>query len=145
MLNPFGALERDYEIFNAARAGVFTAGWLGLSYVIATARSLVWEIQPDGSPVPIEIRIVQIVICLSAVVAAGFLGWRIRKHCSFWASVVALAWLAIELAVSLVSGSFGIGVITLIAGACGILSVRGTAKLRAQRRISVEGNSAASE
>ncbi|MBI1179819.1 MAG: hypothetical protein GC201_04620 [Alphaproteobacteria bacterium] len=132
MLNPFKPLEHDYECVDAAKAGVFPAGWIALSYVIVYVASMFVR---GKAPM---VYVAEGVVCILAIGLAGFLAWRLWTRQSLWVSIAILAWLLVEFVGSFVVHTVGIGgglVMTLIAAACGILSVRGAWKLRRLRAL----------
>jgi hypothetical protein len=129
MLNPFRALEREHEFVEAARAGVFPAGWLAVSHLIVL-------IVIAASPGFAVAQLFAAAGCLVAIMIAAGLGWYVWKHQAFWASLCLMLWTVFEVAMTLALGQAAVlgMVLSMIACACCILSLRGTFELRKLRR-----------
>ena len=124
--NPFGPIENERDAVQAARAGVVTAGWIVVDYLVTfwamalserPADNILW----DGAVLFASVCTVVLGILAIAV------GWLIWSRQPLWASIVILAWLVIGYTYQLAHGAVGIPAlaVTIIAAGCGVLSVRG--------------------
>jgi hypothetical protein len=134
--NPFQKLEGEHEARSAAKGGALVSGFLVLSYIIQIALVYGYNRDTFGN----EGSIVLVTDVIAAVIAA-ILTWRIVVAQPFWASVVVAIWFYIELAMKIATVASGqqktnagwiLMFLALFAGS--ILSIRGSWKLRKQRR-----------
>jgi hypothetical protein len=134
--SPFQKLESEAACLEAAKAGAATAGIIGIGYVISMGFLLLAGADLWGST---DVTSTTISYAI-AIALAAFLGWRIFKKQSVWASAVILVWAMAETAFKMSvldsthrvhPASFLVNFVAIVAA---ILSVRGSLKLNRLRR-----------
>jgi uncharacterized membrane protein len=124
--NPFGPIQNERDAEQAAKAGVITAGWIILDYLVTFWAMALSERPTDNILWDGAVLFASVCTVVLGILAIA-VGWIIWSRQPLWASILILAWLVIGYTYQLAHGTVGVAalVMTVIAAGCGILSVRG--------------------